>query len=133
MPRLSAVALRAALVYLLLGFSFGALMLANKGVPFSGAVWILLAPHVEFLFIGWTVQLIFGVAFWILPRYPGGSRGSIRLAWLSLLSLNLGILVAALAAFIPGPLLFAGRLLESAGAALFALHAWGRVRPGGKR
>ena len=38
MPRLSAVAVRLSLVYLLLGFAIGALMLANKGLPFSGAV-----------------------------------------------------------------------------------------------
>jgi hypothetical protein len=132
MPRLSAVAVRASLLYLLLGFFFGALMLANKGIPFWGAVWGLLVPHIEFLLIGWTVQLIFGVAFWILPRYPGGSRGRVTLAWLSLLCLNLGILMAALTVLVPGPLLLAGRLLESAGAVLFALHAWGRVRPSGK-
>ena len=128
MPRLSVVAVRLALVYLLLGFTFGALLLANKGVPFSGAVWSLLAPHVEFLLIGWTVQLILGVAFWILPRYPGGSRGKTWPAWASLACLNLGIWFVAMAAYLPGPAVVIGRLLESGGALLFALHAWGRVR-----
>lgn len=132
MPRLSAVAVRLSLVYLLLGFAIGALMLANKGLPFSGAVWGLLGAHVEFLLVGWTVQLIIGVAFWILPRYPGGSRGKEWPAWASVVCLNLGIWTAALAAVGPGPALAAGRLFEAAGAALFALHAWGRVRASGK-
>lgn len=122
MPRLSAWAVRAALLHLLVGFSLGALLLWNKGLPFGGWVWALLPGHIELLMVGWIAQLILGVAFWILPRYPGGSRGDARLAWAALVLLNAGVLLVAvgLAAW--------GRGLEFAAAGLFALHAWGRVR-----
>ena len=126
MPRLSALAVRAALVYLLVGFTLGGLLLANKGIPISGAMWYLLPAHIEFLLVGWTAQLILAVAFWILPRYSGGSRGNERLASWSLALLNAGILLASMQWVLPG------RILEGIAALLFALHAWGRVRPAGK-
>lgn len=129
MPRLSVWALRAALLYLLSGFTLGALLLANKGQPFWPQVWGLLPPHIEFLLVGWMVQLALGVAFWILPRYSGGSRGNENLARASLLLLNLGVLLAAGFGGVVPLLLLAGRLCEALAGLLFALHAWGRVRP----
>lgn len=128
MPRLSVWAVRAALLYLLTGFTFGALMLANKGQPYWAGAWWLLLPHVEFLLLGWTAQLAMGVAFWILPRHPGGSRGNEGLARAAFLLLNLGILSVALQALAP-ILLLAGRLAETGAGLLFLLHAWGRIRP----
>ncbi len=135
MPRLSAVAVRAALLYLLFGFSFGALLLANKGVPLAGWIWNLLPAHIEFLLVGWTSQLILGVAFWILPRFPGGSRGNEALARWALALLNTGILMVAVQGLLPANnvLLLPGRGLEVMAAILFALHAWKRIRPSGKK
>jgi hypothetical protein len=128
MPRISAWAVRASLLYLLAGFSFGGLMLANKGQPFWPEAWWLLPPHIEFLIVGWAAQLALGVAFWILPRFPGGSRGNETLAATSLLLLNLGVLLVAFQADSP-PLLLAGRLIEALSGLLFAMHAWKRVKP----
>lgn len=133
MPRLSVLTLRAALIYFLTGFTFGALLLANKGRPFSPQIWGLLPPHIEFLLIGWAVQLALGVAFWILPRYPGGSRGNERLAGSALLLLNIGILLVAAQSFAAQEstpvLLITGRLCEALSGVLFILHAWGRIKP----
>ncbi len=128
MPRLSVWALRAALLHLLIGFTLGGLLLANKGMPFWPRVWATLPLHTEFLLIGWTVQLVLAVAFWILPRMPGGQRGKEPLAVLSLVCLNLGVLMAALQS-LAMELLVAGRVLECLGGVLFALHAWQRIRP----
>jgi hypothetical protein len=128
MPRLSGWALRSSLVYLLIGFTFGALMLANKGQPFAPWIWSLLPAHVEFLLVGWMVQLAAGVAFWILPRFPGGSRGNESLVAASILLLNLGVLLVALQGWVPW-LFPLGRCCETLSGLLFALHAWGRIRP----
>lgn len=133
MPRLSAWYIRAALLYLLAGFTFGALKLANKGQPFWPGAWGLLPPHVEFLLLGWTAQLALGVAFWILPRYPSGShpagpRGDERPARAAFWLLNLGILLVALQALSP-LLMLVGRIAEISAGVLFLAHAWGRVRP----
>jgi hypothetical protein len=131
MPRLSVIAIRTALVYLLAGFTFGALLLANKGIPFGGWIWSLLPAHIEFLLVGWTAQLALGVAYWILPRFSGGSRGNVRLAAFAVGMLNIGVLLVAAQSVWPGvsSLAPAGREAEIGAAVLFALHAWKRVRP----
>ena len=128
MPRLSVWALRAALLYLLVGFTLGALMLADKGQPYWPAVWVVLPAHIEFLLLGWLAQLAMGVAFWILPRLRGGSRGNERLAAASIILLNVGVLLVAFQGVVPAFLLV-GRGCEALAGVLFILHAWRRVRP----
>jgi hypothetical protein len=130
MPRLSVWFVRTALVYLTLGFTVGALLLAHKGIPLHPLTWRLLPAHIEFLLIGWTVQLVFGVAFWILPRWRT-LRGDERPAWLAFVLLNLGVWLVVLASWldVAGWLLSLGRMLEAIAVGAFALHAWPRVKP----
>lgn len=134
MPRLSRWAIRTALVHLTLGFTFGGLILFNKGIPLHPAMWSLLPAHIEFLFLGWTAQLALGVAYWILPRFPREpKRGNVPLAWSAFILLNLGVLLVALAPYLPANLqadVF-GRAFEIAAAVCFGLHAWPRVKPQG--
>ena len=84
MPRLSQWIIRATFIYLLVGFTVGAFLLAHKGVPLHPALWSLLPAHIEFLLMGCVVQLTMGVAFWILPRY-GRNRVTAEWCWHKLL------------------------------------------------
>lgn len=130
MPRLSQWIVRAAFIYLILGFTVGALLLIHKGLPLHPALWAWLPAHIEFLLMGWVVQLTMGVAFWILPRYWEKSRWPPeRWVQLAIGCLNLGIwLIVA-----GGPLglgrwvTVAGRVAEATAVWLFALHAWQRI------
>lgn len=134
MPRLTVWMVRTALLHLLLGFTAGALLLAQRGAPLHAAIPRLRPAHAELLLIGWTVQLAMGVAFWILPRFrPGPERGDERPAWAAWVLLNLGVLTAALgaAAFDSGTAIVAGRSAEALAAVAFARHAWPRVKPFG--
>jgi len=135
MPILSVFFIRTSLVYLGLGFTYGALLLANKGVPFSSPIWGLLSGHIEFLLIGWIIQLVLGVAYWILPRFSHGPvRGNEALPWLSYVLINAGIwmdLLSPLFHEIPWlPAL--GKITQTAAGALFLTHAWPRIKPVGK-
>ena len=104
MPRLSVWAIRTALVYLGLGFTWGALMLSQKGVPLDTAVWRMLPMHIEFVLAGWTMQLAMGVAFWILPRFSRGSaRGNESLAWTAYVLLNVGVLSVGVGQWLGAP------------------------------
>jgi hypothetical protein len=119
------------LLYLLLGFALGSLMLANKGVPFAGWVWSFLGAHMEFLLLGWMVQLAMGVAFWILPRFGSGApRGNELLMWAAFAALNLGIWMVALQPYhMQGLISFTGRILEALGVFSFVFESWQRVKP----
>ena len=133
MPRLSVWFIRLALLYLAAGFSFGALMLANKGLAFAPFLWRLRPAHIELLLVGWTVQLAMGVAFWILPRFQS-SRGDERPVWVALVSINLGVWLVSLGVVVDldGWALVAGRLAELAAVAAFVWHAWPRIKPIGQ-
>jgi heme/copper-type cytochrome/quinol oxidase subunit 1 len=133
-PRLTLWMLRAALIYLGSGFTFGALLLFHKGVPLHPALWQLLPAHIEFLLFGWTVQLVMGMAFWILPRFSRAPRrGNEPLAWLAFGLLNLGVWLVSLGPAFTGTaaLTFWGRAAELTSAAAFVLHAWPRVKAAG--
>lgn len=130
MPRLSQWFVRAAFMYLLLGFTVGALLLAHKGLPLHPVLWSWLPAHIEFLLFGWVVQVTMGMAFWILPRYwQKPRRPKEGYAQIAFILLNLGIwLVVAGTTFRAGQwFLPAGRAVEMAAVAFFALHAWRRI------
>jgi len=130
MPTLTVWALRAALSYLGIGFTLGAVMLAARGLGSASAALRYRPLHAELLLVGWMLQLAFGVAYWILPRRPGSDRGGERLAWSALLLLNLGIWSVGVGALFDAPagVLVAGRSAELLAAMVFATHAWPRVR-----
>jgi len=131
MPRLSCWFVRASLVYLAVGFTLGALLLANKGLNFYPLLWIDLPVHMEMLLVGWLVQLAIGVAFWILPRLPQGPpRGNETLVWLAfaLLNLGVGLVIAQTVLGVQG-LAWAGRASEIGGVLAFVAGTWQRIRP----
>ncbi|MCC6802964.1 MAG: hypothetical protein IT319_08770 [Anaerolineae bacterium] len=130
MPRLTVWMVRTALVELGIGFTFGMLMLFNKGVPFDPLVWLLMPAHIELVLLGWTMQLAMGVAFWILPRFTTEPRyGRERLGWLAYGLLNAGLLLFVLSRWIPLTWLpLAGRLLEMAAVVAFVVMIFPRVK-----
>lgn len=131
MPRLSVWFVRASLIYLFLGFTFGALILAQKGISYYPLVWNLFPIHMEFLLVGWFAQLAMGVAFWILPRYSSGpARGNVNLIWISFALINLGLLFGLLRLWLPAAPLI-GRAAEVGAGLLFAIGLWRRVKPHG--
>ncbi len=131
MPRPSVWFIRLSLIYLLLGFTFGALILAQKGIPYYPPVWNLFPIHMEFLLIGWFAQLALGVAFWILPRFSTGPpRGDTTLIWISFVLINLGVLLSALQPWFPFATLI-GRAAEAGAGIVFAIGLWRRVKPHG--
>jgi heme/copper-type cytochrome/quinol oxidase subunit 1 len=130
MPRLSQWLIHTAFVYLLLGFTLGALLLTHKGLPLHPALWEWLPAHMEFLLIGWIVQLTMGVAFWVLPRYWKKPRRPKEIfAQIAFVLLNLGIwLVVAGTTFQAGRgFLLTGRVVEVGAVGFFTLHAWKRI------
>jgi hypothetical protein len=131
MPKLSVWLVRASLIYMGIGFLFGALILHHKGIPIYPWTWKLLNPHIEMMIFGWTVQFVMGIAFWILPRFTGGERyGNTPLGWWSFGVLNSGIVLTISGAWITlDPLLLIGRLFTLVAVCLFVVLLWPRVKP----
>ncbi len=130
MPRLSIVYIRAALIYLAVGFTLGAILLINKALALYTPTWRLLPIHFEVLLIGWFVLLAGGVAFWILPRLAAPApRGNERLVWAAFWLINLGICLVIFEAIFSFPtFLLLGRLVEFAGVSAFVAGSWRRVK-----
>jgi len=130
MPRASMWLIRLSLLYLAAGAAIGALMLVGKAGGRLGWTLALRPAHQDLLIAGWMLQLVFGVAFWILPRLPERSRseGTPRLVVVAVL-LNAGVLAAAWGGVAAEPALAAGgRAAQLAAALLFATIAWRRIR-----
>jgi len=73
MDRLSSLAIRLSLVWLLLGVAVGGLMLTDRAAPGTWRLWA--APtHGHVLFVGWFLQFAIGVAYWLLPRRRSATR-----------------------------------------------------------
>ena len=131
MPRASVWLVRTALLHLTLGAGIGAVALAGKASAALAFSLALRPVHVECILIGWTLQLAFGVAYWILPRRPGGAKGGdTARVWTAWALLNAGVIAVGLGGLpaVSGWALASGRLAEVAAAVLFATHAWPRVR-----
>ena len=131
MPRLSVLMIRAALLYLGVGFLFGGLLLFNKGIPFEGGIWRLLPVHVELPVFGWMVQLIMGVAFWIAPRFSTEPRyGRVVLVKAAFVLLNLGIWLSAGGQWSgSAPLHLIGRVALLCAGFAFLFHLFPRIKP----
>lgn len=130
MPRLSQYIIRVALIYLLLGFTVGGLLLFHKGLPFEPLLWSWLPAHMEFLLVGWVLQLVMGVAFWTLPRFwVSPRRPNESYVWVAFILLNVGIwLVVIGTTFHAGNwFILAGRIAELVAVVFFAAHSWRRV------
>ena len=132
MPRASAWLIRLSLLHLLSGAILGAAYLSFKATGVPAFVATHRAVHVEQMLAGWMIQLVIGVAWWILPR-PAEPERAPRAAtmWLVGVLLNGGVLVTALGPSprLPELLVPAGRVAEGLAVAIFALHAWHRQRP----
>ena len=125
MPLASRIFLRLALVHLVIGSALGAWLLAAKGGWPPAAPAELRPAHIEMLLVGWLLNLVMGTAYWILPRHTTGpARGRAGPVVFALVAVNAGVIAAGSGEWFAG-----GRALEGLGAAAFALHAWGRVRP----
>ncbi|CAN5825276.1 cbb3-type cytochrome c oxidase subunit I [soil metagenome] len=67
MDRLTAAMVRLSLCWLPAGFVIGGAMLVDRVTPGDWRTWM--APsHEHMLFVGWSLQFVVGIAFWLLPR-----------------------------------------------------------------
>jgi hypothetical protein len=131
---------RAALCWLVAGAFVGGLMLLDGTLPGALAAW--LAPsHAHMLFVGWFLQFVIGVAYWLLPRKRTAAQPlgyDERLGMLATLALNVGLLLRVVAEAIERMgqgsaltqvTLGLVALLQVSAILIFATQLWPRVGP----
>ena len=134
MPTLTRWFIKSAMIYLVSALALSIVMqlpLADR-VPFLRVVW---PTYLHLLVVGWLTQLIFGVAFWLFPKYSSTHpRGSEGLGWASFVLLNLGLLLRLLGeprAMLGGDaagLLVASAVVQLLAGWAFVANTWPRVR-----
>lgn len=137
MPALTRWFLKSSLLYLLLAVLLGvALALPNtltRGFPIGAFSPIFFHSFM----VGWVAQLIFGVVFWMFPKFSKEKpRGSEELGWATFWCLNAGLLmrlIAEPAQAMQSQALWSWMLALSAvlqwvAGMLFVLNTWRRVR-----
>ena len=132
MPKLSVWMVRASLIYMGIGFLFGAMILHHKGIPIFNWTWLLLPSHIELMIFGWTMQFVMGIAFFILPRFSDRDNryGLEYLGWWTFYLLNGGICLSAIAqSFSQKAFILSGRLLVLIAVVTYIVMIWQRVKP----
>lgn len=130
MPVLTRWFIKTALAYFVAALVVGVVQAARGGVGIDPV-------YVHLLVVGWITQMIFGVAYWMFPKYSKEvPRGSDRLAIASYVCLNAGLLLRVVAepalARHPGtgfgPVLALAAVLQWLGGMAFVANTWARVR-----
>lgn len=97
----------------------------------------LFPVYIHLLVFGWLTQLIFGVVFWMFPKFSAEKpRGSETLGWWTYVLLNLGLLLRAITEpihanqpnVLSGWMLVLSAVLQFQAGLLFVVNSWGRVR-----
>ena len=130
MPPLSRWYIKLAMLYFISALLVGALQ-GLFDIPYVGPA------YVHMLVVGWITQMIFGVAYWMFPKYaPETPRGNNAVAVATFVLLNLGLLLRVVIEplrawrpdLLPGwPLVVAAAAQWLAGVG-FAANTWPRVK-----
>jgi hypothetical protein len=125
------------MLYFLGGFGLGGVLLITLGWK-RQAIFVVLQPvYWHLLVVGWLMQCIFGVAYWMFPPFSQNqAQRSETLGWLTYGALNIGLLLRAVVepwhSLSPqasvGWLLVPSAVLQVAAVWVFVVNIWGRIR-----
>jgi hypothetical protein len=137
MPPLTRWYVRSALVYFVAALAVGVGLVLRLVIGLPPVVAALQPVYFHLLMVGWITQLIFGVVFWMFPKFSvARPRGSEALGWATYWLLNAGLLLRAvgepLVAVQPtggtGWLLVASAVLQLLAGMAFIANTWARVK-----
>lgn len=137
MPRLTRLYLKTSLVFFVAALLAGLALSTRQFFELPALANALNPLYFHLFMVGWVTELIFGVVYWMFPKYtlekPHRSEG---LAWATYGLLNGGLLLRIigepLQAQYPLPsagwLLVASAILQWLAGLAFVYNTWGRVK-----
>ena len=137
MPRLVRWFIKSSLLYLVAALLVGVVLAGRSLLGLPAGLAALGPVYFHLFMVGWVTQLIFGVAYWMFPKYSREKpRGSEALGWATYGLLNGGLLLRAVAEPLQaahpggvwGGLLALSALLQWLAGLGFVLNSWGRVK-----
>ena len=137
MPPLTRWFLKSGLLYFVAALLVGVLLAAQAVFPLPAAVAALGPVYFHLLMVGWVTQLIFGIAFWMFPKFSAERpRGSEGLGWTTFWLLNVGLPLRVLGepwlavrpGATPAGLLALSAVLQWLGGLAFVANTWRRVK-----
>jgi cbb3-type cytochrome oxidase subunit 1 len=137
MPTLTRWFLKSSLLYLLLAVMLGVLLEIPNTLDLDWAERAFSPFYFHSFMVGWVAQLIFGVVFWMFPKFSKEQpRGSETLGWATFWLLNSGLLIRLVAE--PAQaiqnqvwwswLLALSAVLQWLAGMAFVLNTWRRVK-----
>lgn len=135
MPTLTRWMVRTALVYLVLALLAGIVLGLRSAF---GLDWIpagITPAYFHLYMVGWVAMLIFGIVFWMFPKYTMEKpRRSEPLGWLVYALINAGLIMRVFAESLAKPgivwswMLVVSALLLWLGGLAFVINTWQRVK-----
>jgi hypothetical protein len=136
MPPLTRWLVKTSFIYLALALIVGLLVELQSEFKLN-TLGGLFPVYIHLFVLGWITQLIFGVVFWMFPKYSAEKpRRSESLGWWTYALLNAGLLLRVIAEPIhstqpstfSGWLLVTSALIQFLAGLGFVINSWGRVK-----
>lgn len=137
MPAVTRWYIKAGLAYLVVALLLGLMLAAPAVVPLPPAIAVWGPVYFHLFMVGWVTQLIFGVVYWMFPRYSREQpRGGERMAVATFALLNIGLVLRAVGEPIHslwpastwGAVVALSATLQWAAGMLFVINTWARVK-----
>ncbi len=133
MPPITRWMLKTSLLYLLAALLVGLLQAVQPLLPEGTLAFLRHSEpaRVHMFVVGWLTLLIFGVVYWMFPKFNQDSpRGYAWLGWAAYWLLNLGLLLRIFFEGSPrfGALLMISAILQWLGALAFCVNTWPRIK-----
>ncbi len=137
MPPVSRWFIKTGIIYLLISLLMGIGLSWPGSTPLAAWLTSLFPTFYHVLVVGWITQLIFGVAYWMFPRYSKEQpRGNETIGWITYAFINIGLLLRLFlepvlsrhnGAWIETGLVLSA-VLQWLAAVLFVTNTWKRVK-----
>ena len=137
MPRLTRYFIKTALIYLAAALLLGLVLALRASIDLPPELLAFSPVYFHLFMVGGVAQLIFGMLFWMLPKYSKAKpRGHEKLAWAAYILINAGLLLRVIGEPLNavrsdlgvGWLLALSALLQLIGGWAFIVAVWPRVR-----